>query len=241
MTRDRAKPGSCSRQGSSTVRAAVQDCGLHEAEFMSPPAMLSTSFLMSPRSPWQAIAMRSVTALEGSMWLSVKAAGPLTKARSSSSAWTATREQVSLSSWPKPAKLRCSCCCALWDQGSLLASLFAFLALTRAQNQVAVSSCLTLGCSVGSRCLHKRCKDVPALSGALAAAGVRGMESRATPCWLSGDLFPARLDPCTKWICIRLCSDLGKAFKLASSSPGGDVPALSLCSGWANRPPETGR
>lgn len=91
----------------------------------------------------------------------------------------------------------------------------------------------------------KRCRDVPAPSGALAAADVRGIENRAALCWLSRDLFQARLDPCPKQICSRLCSDLeavraGKAFKLASSSPGWDVTVLSYCSDWANLPPEAG-
>lgn len=92
----------------------------------------------------------------------------------------------------------------------------------------------------------KRRRDVPAPSGALATAGMRGIENRAALCWLSRDLFQARLDPCPKQICSRLCSDLeamraGKAFKLASSSPGGDVTVLSHCSDWANPPPEAGR
>lgn len=92
----------------------------------------------------------------------------------------------------------------------------------------------------------KRRRDVPAPSGALATAGVRGIENRAASRWLSRDLFQARLDPCPKQICSRLCSDLaamraGKAFKLASSSPGWDVTVLSQCSDWTNLPPEAGR
>lgn len=64
----------------------------------------------------------------------------------------------------------------------------------------------------------KRCRDVPAPSGALAAAGMRGIENRAALCWFSRDLFQARLYPCPEQICSRLCSDLGamragKAFK----------------------------
>lgn len=92
----------------------------------------------------------------------------------------------------------------------------------------------------------KRCRDVPPPSGALATAGVRGTENRVASCWLSRDLFQARLDPCPKQICSRLCSDLeavraGKAFKLASSSPGWDVTVLSQPSDWADLPPEAWR
>ena len=93
----------------------------------------------------------------------------------------------------------------------------------------------------------KRCRDVPAPSGALATAGVRAIENGAALCWLSRDLFQARLDPCPKQICSRLCSDLeavraGKTFKLASSSPVWDVmTVLSQCSDWEDLPSEAGR
>lgn len=73
-----------------------------------------------------------------------------------------------------------------------------------------------------------------------------GIENRAVSCWLSRDLFQARLDPCPNQICSRLCSDLeamkaGKAFKWASSSPGWDVTVFSQCSDWVNLPPKAGR
>lgn len=241
-------PGSCGWAGeqctlcSAQAGAVVQDCGLHckwnshhtHAQMctswclLGDPSRLLLCVPLLPRREARGSARRQQDPSwrhdrvyqsgqpQGSRWVSVY------NASQQSSAWAVT--VAVLSEARAPCWHFCYCCFPGIHMHLERSSYLGWFLLP-------LSGLLCWDLPRHSNC-SKRCRDVAPPSGALATAGVQGIENKAASCWLSRDLFQARLDPCPKQICSRLCSDLetvraGKPFQLASSSPGWDVTVLS--------------